>query len=70
MATPDHSLTLHVVVCVCTEAELVDRLMGIISDHLTANRHPDGVAPAALAEDIITRLRGGLGVLWTGEDFD
>jgi hypothetical protein len=50
-------LDMHVIVCFCSEHELIDRLAGLIADHLAANRHPDGVAPYQLAEDLIMRLR-------------
>lgn len=60
--------TLHVTACHCTEAELVERLAAMIYEHIEGNRHPDGIAPFALAEDLVVRLRRGHNVLFTRED--
>lgn len=62
------SLVVHATVCICSERELIERLARAISDHLSANRHPDGVAPSMLAEDLVERLRAGPQILITSED--
>lgn len=64
----DPNLVMHVTVCHCSEAELVDRLARAISEHLTETRHPDGIAPRVLAEDLVERLRSGPQILLTKED--
>lgn len=51
----DAAVTIHVVYCPCSEAELVERLTGLIAEHVATAR--EGVVPALLAEELVTRLR-------------
>jgi hypothetical protein len=59
----------HFAISPATEAHLINIVTRYIADHLAANRHPDGVAPAMLAEDLVTRLRASLS-LYTAEDLE
>lgn len=57
------AVVVHFTVCRCSVAELIDRMAHAISEHLRGMRHPDGVAPTVLAEDLVARLQADGSVL-------
>lgn len=58
-------LTIHVVLCACSEAEMVERVTGIIAEHVAAAR--EGVVPALLAEDLVVTLRARRALLFEAD---
>ena len=48
------SVTIRVVVVACPEADLVDAIAGLVTEHEPG---PEGIVPAILAEEIVGRLR-------------
>lgn len=58
-------LTVHVVLCECSEAEVVERVSRIIADHVATAR--EGVVPALLAEDLVATLRAQHALLFAAD---
>lgn len=58
-------LVVHIVVCMCSEEELVERVAGIITDHRARSR--EGIVPALLAEDLVDRLRAPGGLVFAAD---
>lgn len=58
-------LVVHVVVCLCSEEELVARVSGIITEHRARSR--EGIVPALLAEDLVATLRGEGGLAFAAD---